>query len=282
LAVDHDGNIVFQGHSGAANLASTPESRLRKNLANATDGCPDATHVCGCFAGLMNDEMRKKGEDHLRQLFPHAQVRAEPDFTAALYASPPGTDICVIAGTGSLVCSHGPDGVVKSGGRGYLLGDYGSGYHFGRDALLHFLDAPETASASLRNLVQQVFETTAEGAIVAAVYRTSTPGTLLAKFSKALAQDAKAGEAYALQSVERNTAKLVDVVRRHVERHMPNRPTIAISLAGGIWKSATLFGDRFTSLLAEAMPDREFRVDRVTRPPLYGAVELAKEMIHGN
>src|SRR5687768_11645928 len=121
LAVDFDGNIVFQGQSGAANLASTPENRLRRNLSHATDGCPHADYVCGCFAGLVSDDLRRRGEDHLKSLFPRAEVRAEPDYTAALYASPPGTDVCVIAGTGSLVCSRGADGILKSGGMGYIL-----------------------------------------------------------------------------------------------------------------------------------------------------------------
>ncbi|HEY0867548.1 MAG TPA: BadF/BadG/BcrA/BcrD ATPase family protein, partial [Fimbriimonas sp.] len=186
VAMDERGKILFQGQSGAANLVSTPENRLRRNLASATRGCPAASHVCGCFAGLINRETWERGIDRLREIFPAAQVRAEPDYTAALYASPPDTDVCVIAGTGSLVCSKSESGIVKSGGRGYILGDQGSGFHYGRDALVHFLNHPGSASRALSDEIERLFGSPDEGTIVAAVYRTAPPSTLLAKLVRAL------------------------------------------------------------------------------------------------
>lgn len=278
LAIDDVGNVVFQGQSGAANLVSTPEVRLRKNLAHATDGCPAASFVCGCFAGLVSDEVRRRGEDILRVLFPMAGVRAEPDYTAAFYASPEETDLCVISGTGSLVCSRDGDRIVKTGGRGFILGDFGSGYHFGRDALVHFLDEPRHSSEGLRRAVVEAFGSEDEGTIVSALYRSQTPAGVLAKLAKPLAADAKAGESYALRSIEINLSLLMNVVRRHVSRHVTAKPTLVVSLTGGIWKATSVFRDRFTEMLREAYPNREVSVWRVSRPPLYGAVQLAKEM----
>jgi N-acetylglucosamine kinase-like BadF-type ATPase len=278
LAIDEEGKVLFQGQSGAANLVSTPENRLRKNLAHATDGCPRADYVCGCFAGLISDETRHRGEEHLRQLFPSAKVRAEPDYVAAFYASPEDTDVCVIAGTGSLVCSLGPNGIVKSGGRGYILGDYGSGYHFGRDALIHYLDSPATCTENLRRAVRDLFHAEDEGTIVAAVYKSPTPAGILAKLAKALGADARDGEPYALESLERNLSLLVEVVERHVRNHVPNNGHVHISLAGGVWKAAAVLRDRFAELAAQSLPDRQVVVSRIVRPPLYGAVELAKEI----
>lgn len=277
LAVDESGAILFQGQSGAANLVSTPENRLRKNLAHATNGCPDADYVCGCFAGLISDDTRYRGEEHLHHLFPRAKVRAEPDYVAALFASPDDTDVCVIAGTGSLVCSAGAEGVVKSGGRGYILGDYGSGYQFGRDALIHYLDNRDTCSENLRRAVVDLFHTGDEGTIVAAVYKSQTPAGILAKLAKALGADARDGESYALVSLERNLALLVEVVQQHVELHVP-KDRIGISLAGGVWKIAAVLRDRFSELAGEALPGRQIAVSRIVRPPLYGAVELAKQI----
>lgn len=282
IAIDDRGSVLFQGQSGAANLVSTPDSRLRKNLLHATQGCPPATYVCGCFAGLISDEIRRRGEDHLRHLFPRAAVRAEPDYTAAVYASPSDTDVCVIAGTGSLVCSRGPNGIVKSGGRGFILGDFGSGYQFGRDALTHYLDDPAGATATLRKAVLDIFEATDEGTVVAAVYKSPTPAGVLGKFAKTLGADARDGEPYALKSLEYNLARLTDTVERHVKRHLPNSTHLAISLAGGLWKASPVFRDRFGELLQQRFPSRNVTVTRLTRPPLYGAVELAKEMSFGN
>ena len=279
LAIDEVGNVVFQGQSGAANLVSTPDVRLRKNLAHATHGCPSASYVCGCFAGLVSDDVRRRGEDILRTLFPSAGVRAEPDYTAAFYASPEETDLCIISGTGSLVCSRDGNRIVKSGGRGYILGDFGSGYHFGRDALVHFLDYPQQASDTLRRAVREIFESEDEGAIVSSVYRSQTPAGVLAKLAKPLAVDARDGAPYALRSIEDNLGQLMEVVQRHVSRYVTTRPMLAVSLTGGIWKATSVFRDRFTEMLHDTYPERRVSVGRVNRPPLYGAVELAKEMI---
>ncbi len=281
LAVDDLGNIVFQGQSGAANLVSTPDQRLRRNLQHATRGCDSANYVCGCFAGLVSDETRAKGEDILRQMFPGSQVRAEPDYTAAFYSSPQDTDVCVIAGTGSLVCSKGPNGMNKSGGRGFVLGDYGSGFHYGRDALVHFLDHPKTSSATLRQAVVDLFGTDQEGAIITSVY-SSGPPQMLARLAKVLGMDAKEGEAYALESIERNGNALVNVVTQHVHKYIHPSTNLSVSLAGGIWKAAPIFKERFQELLEARYPDRQIHVHRLTKPPLHGAVELAKELSIGN
>jgi N-acetylglucosamine kinase-like BadF-type ATPase len=282
LAVDSEGNVVFQGQSGAANLASTPDARLRRNLANATDGCPHADYVCGCFAGLVSDELRVRGEEILKQLFPRSCARAEPDYTAALYASPEGTDICVIAGTGSLVCSRSDGEIVKSGGRGYILGDFGSGYQYGRDALLHYLDNPAKSSPGLRSAIMEVFGTLQEGSIVAQVYKSPTPAMTLGKISKALALDAKAGEAYALASVDSNTARLAGVVADHAARYHEEQEELGVSITGGVWKSASVIREQFELHVRQLLPRQHVFVQRVTRPPLYGAVELAKEIALGD
>jgi len=169
----------------------------------------------------------------------------------------------------------------KTGGRGYVLGDAGSGFHFGRDALIHFLDHPNSSSQALRHAVIDLFGTDQEGAIVSAVY-TSGPPQVLARLAKVLGTDAKDGEAYALESIDRNQSALVEVVAQHVERYLKPSGTLAISLAGGIWKAAPVFKDRFQELLAARYPDRILIVNRLTKPPLYGAVELAKELSLGN
>lgn len=287
MAVDDSGSILFQGQSGAANLASTPENRLRKNLVHATNGCPIPKFVCGCFAGLVSEEIRAKGIEHLQALFPNAVVRAEPDYTAAFYASPPETDICVIAGTGSLVCSRDGEGVVKSGGRGFILGDAGSAYQYGRDALNYYLDNPSTASSNLQTLVQEVFGTTVESGVIGTVYKAQTPATLIAKLAKALANDARAGNAYALESINLHSAELASIVARHAIKQFSGRDALNITLAGGLWKVSPLFRQRLTEHLIARLPSTQLEVARINRPPLHGAVQLARQLnsthdYHGN
>ena len=281
LAVDGAGQVLYQGQSGAANLITTPDDRLRRNLSHAIKGCPIPTYVCGCFAGLINEEIRERGTLHLRQLFPAAKVRAEPDYSAAFYACPPTTDICVISGTGSLVCSRHEGKIVKSGGRGFVLGDEGSSFQYGRDAVAHFLRHPATSTQRLRQAFLEHFESPDESSIVASVYGAGTPAAVLSKFARVLGQDAQAGEPYALESLGRNTAALVDCVACHVKRY-ELKGQLTISLAGGLWKSSPIFRETFAAQAIGRLEGCDLNVIRLNRPPLYGAVELAKEMVHGN
>jgi N-acetylglucosamine kinase-like BadF-type ATPase len=282
LAVDDTGEILFQGQSGAANLVSTPEGRLRKNLGNAVNGCPVPDFVCGCFAGLVNDSIRARGIIILQDTFPKSfHFRAEPDYTAALFASEQA-DVCVIAGTGSLICSRENGVIVKSGGRGYILGDEGSGYSFGRDVLMTYLNYPDEISNSALRSIQEVFGSTEETVIITGVYKAPSPATILARLVKALGHDAAEGRPYAVASVQRHTTDLARLFVEHVKLHHSNATALSVSLSGGVWKAAAIFKDTFRDVLNHELPNIAFDIRRLTKPPLYGAVELAKEMNNGN
>jgi hypothetical protein len=49
-----------------------------------------------------------------------------------------------------------------------------------------------------------------------------------------------------------------------------------------MWKGAPIFKTRFQELLEEQLPGIEIAVTRIAKPPLYGALELAKELQIGN
>lgn len=281
IAVDERGKLLFQGQSGAANLTSTPEGKLRRNLSQAAQGCPNADYVCGCFAGLIDDQSRELGVRHLRQLFPKATVRAEPDYHAAFHAAPEETDLVVIAGTGSLVCSRHEGNLRKSGGGGYILGDEGSAYQYGRDALREYLRDPAAASPALRSIVNKQFGHVSPPEIVAAVYHAPTPASLVSKIAKAVASDARDGYPYAKESLARNGESLARVVLAHAERHFAERHRLILCLAGGLWKNASAYRDAFADALGKAHRP-SFEVVRPTQAPIHGAVQIAKEMARGN
>ena len=282
LAVDEFSNVLFQGQSGAANLVSTPAARLSRNLTAALEGCPPPSYLCGCFAGLINEEIRRGAVDLLRSLCPEANLRAEPDYTAALYACPEETDLCVISGTGSLVCSRSGQTIHKSGGRGFILGDPGSAYQFGRDALIHYLDHRETASAALAKSVHEVFGSTDEGAIVTSVYRSNTPASVLARLAKQWGLEATNGDLGALESLERNLSKLAGIIEQHVAEFPTPTEQLRVCLAGGLWKGPPIYRELFETILCERFRHHRVHVTRILKPPVQGAVELAKEMSYGN
>lgn len=281
MAVDENDEVVFRGLSGPGNLSSTPRPKIQQHLVKAMEGCPNPDYLCGCFAGLINEDGRRLAESILRQLFPEASLRVEPDFAAALYASPPGTDVCVIAGTGSLVCSQHDERIVKSGGRGYILGDLGSAYQLGRDAIVYFLDHPNAASEPFKNAIVSAFGSTREDKIVSEVYASATPARTVAQFAKYLALAASEDDPAAVDSVRRHMASLAAIVIEHVETYFRNQNALQLSIAGGIWNTSPIVQEIFSQELQSRTPDRHFAISRLTQPPVMGAVELAK-LIPGN
>ncbi|MBC8063405.1 MAG: hypothetical protein H7Y17_01130 [Chlorobia bacterium] len=282
MALDQSGQVIHQGQAGSANLVSTPERRLRSNLMQATRECPEADFICGCFAGLMTEHDRHRAESYLSAIYPLARVHAEPDYAAAYSASEDGTDVCVIAGTGSLVCSRINGRMVKSGGRGFILGDEGSAFHIGRGALLHYLKSPREASDAMKEYLLKHFDSLEEGAIISRLYQMPSPQSTLAKLAKALSQDAKDGRPYALEIIGSQMDSLGTVVMRHAERNFPTAKGLKITLAGGLWQNAPHYRDAITRRLEEKLPKMNLEVHRIVKPPVYGAVMLAKEMAYVN
>jgi N-acetylglucosamine kinase-like BadF-type ATPase len=216
----------------------------------------------------------------LHALFPGAICRAEPDYHAALMACPLDTDACLAVGTGSVICSRIDGRLVKSGGRGFLLGDAGSTAQYGRDALLHFLSVGEGGvSPKLRERVLAHFGSLEENEILSRLYRFPTPVSMLVKLASSLAHDFKAGLPYAVASVERNGGLLADVVADHCKRYLANKPTIKIVLAGGLWKLGDAFSAKLQHDLRARLAAQQIEISRISRPPVVGAALLAKESV---
>lgn len=99
------------------------------------------------IAGTLDQRLRADLEEALRGKLPANRCRVFPDIVPPLFwASAVGPSIGVIAGTGSVAVARTPCGrCTVAGGWGYLLGDEGSGYAIGREALRYTLEQLEAA-----------------------------------------------------------------------------------------------------------------------------------------
>jgi len=282
LAIDESGKTVFRGQSGPANLLSTPESQLRVSLRTACHNCPKAASVFGCFAGLIDDEVRNRAIGYLKRIFPSAKtIRAEADYVAALAACGKDTDACVIAGTGSIVCSWQDGRVVKAGGRGPVLGDVGSASHIGRLLLNRYLDEPSQASATLRKAVTEIFGSAIDRDIIRRLYGEGSAPAMLGMLGKTAAKEAANGSQAAKQIIETEMLGLCQVVARHLKSTKPDAPRFKIGLAGGLWKSGPIYKSEFENCLKNEMKV-ETELFVLKKAPVEGAALLAKESAVGN
>jgi N-acetylglucosamine kinase-like BadF-type ATPase len=170
----------------------------------------------------------------------------------------------------------------KSGGAGYLLGDEGSAFQFGRDALRQFLSDPALASQALQTSIQQQFGTLDPGDIVAQTYRAPGPASLIAKLSKAVVADFREGAEYARRSVDRQTEALAEVTARHYRKWFSDKAVVNVCLAGGAWKGSTEIRLAFENHLNRLISPGTANVTRIEKPPLHGALTLAFMMDQRN
>lgn len=281
LAKDGEAEI-HRGQSGSANLLSTPRATLLANIERAAAGCPRADLVCGCFAGLVNEETKAQALDILSRVFPGASVRAEPDYAAALAACGPMADACVIAGTGSIVCSRGPEGLHKTGGRGPLLQDPGSAAEIGRELLSLILDGDHPVSDKVLADVEKVFGTADAAHLVARVYQSKAPAAAMAKLVKPAAKESERGNSFVSELLVGEMRELAAMVSRHVTHFLSQQSTITLGLAGGLWRSHSLYVQMFNREVTNLMPSSAVDTFILATPPVEGALRLAGEMLLGN
>lgn len=279
MLVNEAGQVLFTGQAGSANFTTSPPRLVRQNLEKATAGCPEPDTVCLCAAGILTKANFLQAGDLLAELFPKAKHRVTPDYYAAYASFDPPVCVCVISGTGSVVCSSGEHGVAKSGGGGFAIGDDGSAFRFGRAALRHFLDDPDECSCRVLQAIEKRFGTTEPAEVIAKVYGGRTVASQVAKFARPLAKDAADGLPYATEALRSEFQALASIVAGHVHRFLPPKTPLSVGLSGGLWEISLLFQRSFEQELGQALPQRELQVRRPSKPPVYGAAKLAMNLL---
>lgn len=274
-----DGQVLFNGAGGPGNPLSVDEATLKANFAAAVSGCPAADRVAACVSGTGSHERRVQVCGMLTDFFPGAAVTVFPDYVAALSAAPAGSDVVVIAGTGSLVCSGSLAGVhAVSGGRGWILGDHGSASRLGRAALEWYCADPEAAPPDFAAAVERATGLRAWRSIVRAVSASASPAALLAQAAPLLTRAAQEGMAWAVASLDAEMTALAVTTLRHIDRHLAGREDVRVALSGGVWTSS-IARQSFAAALTR-VAERRVIVQRSKLSPLDGAVRLAMSVNH--
>ncbi|WRH26497.1 ATPase [Arthrobacter sp. JZ12] len=138
-AVKFDGSTaVNEAFAGSANVQNTTREEASKNLAQVFNllATSDIDSVWVGAGGIDTPEDAQALTELIRPYSHGANITVVHDSRLILAAGGTDTGIAVIAGTGSAVWGLNHAGQqVRRGGWGYLLGDEGSGYWIGREAI---------------------------------------------------------------------------------------------------------------------------------------------------
>ncbi|MFI8823209.1 N-acetylglucosamine kinase [Streptomyces sp. NPDC053431] len=278
LADAATGRTVGEGAGGPGNALSVPERALVRHLTEALRGAraheaPVAAVVAG-FAGGGPGGGREKALASLRAAL--AEVGASPARVEVLgdaevaFAAGPGTPadgLVLIAGTGATGARVERRRTVRAvDGDGWLLGDAGSGFWLGREALravLCALDGRGPATA-LAGPVEALCGGLGKERVVRYAY--GAPPVRLADLSPLVVAAAGAGDEVAAGLLDRAAAELASTVRA-----LSPRPGEPLVVTGGLLAPDGPLLSRLSARVAElglapaAVPDG-----------LGGAVSLAR------
>ena len=157
---DADGRIVGQGRGGPANINTDVEGAAVSILAataQALEGTGADPRDLIATLGLAGGTITAATE-RLAQLLPFARMQIANDgVTAARGALGTQDGILAAMGTGSVFAVQRGGDLRQVGGRGFLMGDEGSGAVLGR-ALLSLAMRAEDGFADMTPLLQQLLE----------------------------------------------------------------------------------------------------------------------------
>ena len=273
------GDVIFEGRGGPANWASTSPGILRDSLVAALDGCPPVGSVVLCMAGLLTDADCNDVTRLLRLLVKSEAFFARPDYEAVVEAAGPEIDLCVIAGTGSLLCYRDADGVVqKGGGGGPLLGDPGSAFHIVKTCLAPVIARYQgfpSARLAERALVLSGSDGLAD--LIRRIYRAPSPAAETAALLPAVLADYNDAFPYAVNGVERSFGELAEAISELKNVVPMLQKPLNLGLTGGVFQSGNLVTSFGKVVQAKAGSSVQ-SVRLIVRTPLEGAVLMARRL----
>jgi N-acetylglucosamine kinase-like BadF-type ATPase len=282
LLADDRGMIVSEGRGPGANLHVAGELGVEKVLHELMEqaigdrGITPAA-ICLGIAGVDRDAEEQTVRAIMRRIGQRSRVVVVNDALIALVAGAkdaPG--IVIIAGTGSIAYGRSQNGdAARAGGCGHMLGDEGSGYWIGREALgavMRAADGRGPATALSADVLAH-FSISDLSQLPRIVYDDEQPRTSVAALGPLVQHASMRGDAVASRILERAADELVLAATSVATRLAMRGDAFTVFLAGGVFRVVPWLADELPRRLVEVAP--RCQVQRLEEEPAVGAVWLA-------
>ncbi|MET4621566.1 N-acetylglucosamine kinase-like BadF-type ATPase [Arthrobacter sp. 2762] len=271
-----DGVPVRDESAGSSNVQNVSREQAMANLAELFGkiGGGDIDEVYAGAGGIDTDEDAQALADLISPHVPRARITVVHDSRLLLAAGGASTGVAVIAGTGSAAWGRNAAGEeARAGGWGYLLGDEGSGYWLGREAVRHSLRRmnqglePDTLSRALLDScgVEE------PGKLIALFHSPETGRRYWAQQARLVVEAADAGDETSARLVDQAGKDLADLAEQVVRQLGLDGPVI---LGSGLGMNVRRLQESFKARLAErGIVD----VRILQQDPVFGVPRLVAE-----
>lgn len=271
-----DGVPVRDENAGSSNVQNVTVEQAMANLAELFGKIGGGTvdQVYAGAGGIDTDEDARALADLIAPHVPGARITVVHDSRLLLAAGGASTGVAVIAGTGSAAWGRNQTGQeARAGGWGYLLGDEGSGYWLGREAVRHSLRRmnqglePDRLSRALL----EACGVDEPGKLIALFHSPDTGRRYWAQQARLVVEAADAGDEVGIGLVEQAGRDLADLAAQAVRQLGLAGPVI---LGSGLGMNVLRLQESFKARLAEGgIVD----VRILQQDPVFGVPRLVAE-----
>ena len=267
---DADGALVGQNVFGPFNLNGIGKDAfclLLDQIIDYLKSLGDCLGVCIGASGVDNTLLQSITTESFSKA--GIKLRLVSDYEIAHSGALAGEEgIIAISGTGSVCYGRNKDGKsMRAGGWGHLIGDEGSAYGLGRDALIAVTKCIDGYGKPtvLSKLLSEELGLDDQNSIISYVY--SNDKRAVANLSFLVEKACSLKDPVALKIVEDNAEALVENVLC-VSKSLALKDC-TVALMGGLFEHDTHFRERFVCILGQC------RSDLKIASPLHNAAEGA-------
>lgn len=302
VLIDDDGNRVGQGRAGSCNYqgigreAAAQEIRLaieaavaewggrQKHQSKHTQASDmDMEVECAVFglAGLDTEYDRRILIQMVEEVLSQLRIKVkylvvENDGFAALLGATGGQPgILVIAGTGSIVYGINEQGMTaRAGGWGHRVGDEGSGYWIGKQAIVSILKAEDGRGETSRlgELILTHLGLTAPEALFNWVYGSDYAVEKVGELSRLVSQAAAEGDHVARQILTVAGSELYLGAKAVIDKLGVRQSAFKVVLQGGVLQNNEWVNRILMDQLLQYAPHAV--MDSVENEPIYGVMAM--------
>ncbi|MBP2652075.1 MAG: gspK [Firmicutes bacterium] len=286
-AADLSGKVLGRVEQGAANyhvlgLANFTKrmSELIAALAQTAQVDPAELVVMSLgLAGVDRVGDRQKILAALRDLMLPCDFVVNNDACVALAAGAGAgaAGIVLIAGTGSIAYGINSRGeVTRAGGLGHILGDEGSGYDIGRQALVRSLKAAERRDKPtvLLDRAMVRLKVTDIAGLISQIYNPAMTKDKVAALAEIVAEARLDGDVVADEIIQEAGVALTGLVQSVLERGGFTASPVLVCLYGGVLRNIPAVRQTIASILGS-----EVELVSSDQEPVMGALKIGHAMI---
>lgn len=285
MAVDNAGTVFGPWFGSSTNISSNSREVVVQNirelyqsfLSGLPCGPEEVAALCIGSAGIDVPENVTRLSEIIREAGIACPILVVNDVEILLAGECQGSPGAVlISGTGSVAFGKNEAGLThRTNGWGHLLGDEGSGYWIGQEAIRHCLRSVDQRSPPtlMADLICEACGLEDISHILPSVYRTGANKTEIANLARHVDTAAAQGDVAALSIMEEAAGHLFVMVES-IWRVLNLNREHSIILSGG----TVLHSKPLREQLMPRLEQLSGSVRAVTQEPCMGAVYLAQEL----